>query len=58
MTWQGTVAMDAAPIGAACGEHLLCGFVLGLAAPSTRKFPHDYQSSLSGAWAQHMVEQV
>ncbi len=50
------IDMDAAPIGAACGEHLPCAFVIGLASPAIRRFPYDYQGSLRSAWAQHMIE--
>jgi hypothetical protein len=49
------VDMDAAAVAAACGEHIRCGLVIGLAVPGIRRFEYDYESSLRRAWAAHFL---
>jgi hypothetical protein len=51
------VDMDAASVGAVCGERLPCAFVIGIVSPAIHRFKYDFESNLRLAWAKHMIRE-
>ncbi len=50
------VDMDAAPVAAACLNHVRSAYVLGLATPPIIRFENDYEGTIRRAWLDAMMD--